>query len=61
VRAVSDELGERFHQDISQMGKKYSEKWIPNIMADSRLSLTRATSTGEYKMKKKKKWVINFL
>ena len=59
--AVSHEHDERFHQDISQMGKKYSGKWNSNIFADSCLVLIRATPTGEYKRQKKKKWVlINF-
>ena len=52
--AVSDEHGERFHQDISQIGKKYSGKWSPHILADSFLSLKRATPTGECKRQKKK-------
>jgi hypothetical protein len=52
--AVSNEYDERFHQDISQMGKKYSGKWSPNIMAESCLSLIRAKPTGEYKRQKKK-------
>ena len=52
--ALSNEYDERFHQDISQMGKKDNGKWSPNILADSCLSLIRATPTGEYKRKKKK-------
>jgi hypothetical protein len=27
VRAISDEHGERFHQDISQIEKRYIGKW----------------------------------
>jgi len=57
--AVSHERGERLHQDISQMGKKYSGKLNPNILVDSCLGLIRATPTGEYKKQKKKKWVFN--
>jgi hypothetical protein len=53
--AVSDELGERFHEDISYIGKKYSGKWSPNIMADSCLSLIKATPTGEHKRQKNEK------
>jgi hypothetical protein len=53
--SVSDKHGERFQQDISQMGKKYSGKWCPNIIADPYLNLIRVTPTGEYKRKKKKK------
>jgi polyhydroxyalkanoate synthesis regulator phasin len=40
---ISNEHGERFHQDISQMGKKHSGKWNPNIMADCCLRITSAT------------------
>ncbi|GBP20941.1 hypothetical protein EVAR_9510_1 [Eumeta japonica] len=32
--AVSDEHGERFHQDISNMEKRYQGKWSPNMLAD---------------------------
>jgi hypothetical protein len=32
--AVSDTHGERFHQDKSQMEKRYSSKWNPNMLAD---------------------------
>jgi hypothetical protein len=53
--AVSDEHVERFHQDISQMGKKYSGKWSPNILAASCLGLIWVTPTSEYKRQKKKK------
>jgi hypothetical protein len=51
--AVSNEYDERFHHGIPQMGKKDNGKWSPNILADSCLSLIRATPTGEYKRKKK--------
>jgi len=52
--AVSDEHGERVHQDFFQIGKKYSGKWSQNILADSCSGLARATPTGEYKRHKKK-------
>ncbi|UYV74503.1 hypothetical protein LAZ67_11003711 [Cordylochernes scorpioides] len=32
--AVSDEHGERFHQDISSMEKRYQGKWSPGMLAD---------------------------
>ncbi|UYV84312.1 K02A2.6-like [Cordylochernes scorpioides] len=32
--AVSDEHGERFHQDISSMEKRYQGKWSPCMLAD---------------------------
>ncbi|GBN35972.1 hypothetical protein AVEN_248117-1 [Araneus ventricosus] len=31
---VSDEHGERFHQDISNMGARYQGKWNPKMLAD---------------------------
>jgi hypothetical protein len=33
MAAFSDEHGERFHQDISRMKKRYSGKWNPNLLA----------------------------
>ncbi len=55
--AVSDEHGERFHQDISQMEKRYSGKSGENMLADFCWSLHRETSTECYK---RKKTVINY-
>ena len=31
---VSDELGERFHQDIKVMEERYHSSWDVNMMAD---------------------------
>ncbi|GBO27197.1 hypothetical protein AVEN_72784-1, partial [Araneus ventricosus] len=31
---VSDEHGERFHQDISNMGARYQGKWNPKMLTD---------------------------
>jgi hypothetical protein len=31
---LSDKHGERFHQDISRMEKRYSGKWNPDMLAD---------------------------
>ena len=56
--AVSDEHGERFHQEISQP-KRYSGKWSPNMHADYCWSLVRETPTGEYK-KQKSECLMNF-
>ena len=39
--AVSDEHGERFHQDISTMKSRYNAKLTPNMMADYFWSLGR--------------------
>jgi hypothetical protein len=49
VGAVCDECGERSHQDISQIEKRYSVKW----------SLIRQSPTGEYKRHKKNRVGIN--
>jgi hypothetical protein len=34
LRAASDEHGERFHQDISNMEKWYQSKWNLSMLAD---------------------------
>jgi hypothetical protein len=47
MAAVSDEQGERFQQDISQMKKRYSGKLGPNMLANYCRSRVRETSTGE--------------
>jgi hypothetical protein len=33
-RAVSDEHGEQFHQNISTIEKRYQGKWSPSMLAD---------------------------
>jgi hypothetical protein len=43
-----DEHGKRFHQDISQTGKRRSGKWNPNMSADCCWSLVREKPTDEY-------------
>jgi hypothetical protein len=55
IGAVSDEHGESFHQDISQIEEKYSGKVNRNTSADYCWSLIRDTSTGENKRQKKTK------
>jgi hypothetical protein len=39
--AVSDEHGERFHQDISNMEKRYQSKWSLRMLADYCWTLKR--------------------
>jgi hypothetical protein len=34
LRTVSNVHGERFHQDISIMERRYPGKWSPSILAD---------------------------
>ena len=37
--AISDEHGERFHQDIATIEKKFKGKWSKNALADYCLNL----------------------
>jgi hypothetical protein len=53
--AISDEHGERFHQEISQMEKRYSGKCNENMLADFCWTLHRETSAKDYKRKKTSK------
>jgi hypothetical protein len=39
--AVSDQYGERFHQDISNMEKQYRGKWSLSVLADYCWTLKR--------------------
>jgi hypothetical protein len=34
--AVSEEQGERFHQDIKEMERRYQGRWNVNMMGDYR-------------------------
>jgi hypothetical protein len=52
IRTVSDEGGESFHQDISQIEKRYSGKWSRNMSAAYCWRLIRETKTGENKRQK---------
>lgn len=53
--SVSDEHGERFHQDISAMEKRYQGKWSPSMLADYCWNLTRDDPTAVYKRQAKKR------
>lgn len=57
--AVSDEHGERFHQDIATMEKRYQGKWNPSMLADYCWTLTRDNSMLEYKRQVKKSRVAS--
>ena len=48
---VSDEHGERFHQDIATMEKRYQGKWTPAMLADYCWSLIRDATDTSYKRK----------
>ena len=50
---VSDEHGERFHQDIAIMESRYQEKFTPNMMGDYCWTLQRESVTSSYKRKTK--------
>ena len=53
--AVSDENGERFHQDVSSMEKRYQDKWNCAMLTDYCRTLTRDAPTMEYKRQAKLK------
>jgi hypothetical protein len=48
---VSDEHGERFHQDISNMEKRYQGKWSPSMLADYCWILKRDVPQVTYSIK----------
>jgi len=49
--AVSDKQGERFHQDISTMEKRYQGNWNPSMLADYCWTLQRDATDTKYKRK----------
>ena len=49
--AVSDEHGEKFHQIIAAIEKRYQGKWIPAMLADYCWTLKRETVAAIYKRK----------
>jgi hypothetical protein len=58
MEALSDEHGERFFQNISQIEKRCSGEWSSNVLADCCWSLILVTLTGEYKRQKKTKGCV---
>ena len=50
---VNDEHGERFHQDITAMEKRYQGKWNPSILADYCWNKVRDNPADEYKRQAK--------
>ena len=52
--AVSDEHGERFHQDITQMESNYQGKWNPGMMEDFCWMLLRDIPEVKYIRSSKK-------
>ena len=48
---VSDEHGERFHQDIMAMEQGYQGKWTPSMLADYCWTLKRCVPDAKYRRK----------
>jgi hypothetical protein len=57
---VRDEHGERFHQDIATMEKRYQGRWKPSMLTDCCWTLIREAS-DEYKRGSTRKNVTDFL
>ncbi|KAL4702209.1 hypothetical protein ACJJTC_012341 [Scirpophaga incertulas] len=49
--SVSDEHGERFHQEIAEYEKRYQGRWEPAMLANYCWSLQRDSVTTDYKRK----------
>ena len=52
--AVSDEHGERFHQDIMKMEANYRGKWSPSMMGDFSWMLKRDIPNARYRRSSRK-------
>ena len=48
---VSDEHGERLHQDTVPMEKRYQGKWTSSMLADCCWTLKREVSEAKYRRK----------
>jgi len=48
---VSNENGERFHQDIMAMEKQYQGKWTSSMLADYCWKLKRDVPDAKYQQK----------
>lgn len=48
---VSDEHGERFHQDLMDLERRYQGFWDENMMGDYCWSILRETDVNVYKKK----------
>jgi hypothetical protein len=53
--AGSEEQGERFHQDIKEMERRYQGRWNVNMMADCCWTLRRDESQAAHKKKSSKR------
>ena len=52
---VSDEQGERFHQDIKVMEERYQGRWDVNMIADYCWNLKRDITTANHRRKTRKR------
>jgi len=52
--SVSEEQGERFHQDIAAMEGRYKGKWSPSMLADYCWTLTRDSPNSTVNRQAKK-------
>lgn len=52
--SLSEEQGERFHQDIKEMEKRYQGRWDVNMIADYYWCSKRKTEKQNYKRKSNK-------
>ncbi|GBO22159.1 hypothetical protein AVEN_211256-1 [Araneus ventricosus] len=52
--AISDEHGERFHQDTSMFEKRFSRRWYRSMLAEYCWSVIRDTQSDAYKRKRPK-------
>jgi hypothetical protein len=52
--SVSDERGERFHQDITAMEGRYKGKWSPSVLPDYCWTLMRDSPNSEFNRQEKK-------
>ncbi|GBM64169.1 hypothetical protein AVEN_89023-1 [Araneus ventricosus] len=52
--AISDEHGERFHQDISMFEKRFSGQWNRSTLTEYSWSVIRDTQSDAYKRKRQK-------
>jgi hypothetical protein len=55
IGAVSEEHGERFHQDIKEMERRYQGSWNVSMMADYCCMLQREFPEGLHKRKSTKR------
>ena len=51
---VSDKHGERFHQDISVMGRRFKGKWNRGMLADYCLGIKREFHTPHKRLRRTK-------